>query len=62
MSSLTKIFICFTFEGIENNDLSGSLISEIGSLKSLTRIVLGGNQLTGTIPIELGALSNLGKS
>lgn len=59
MSSLTKVLLCSVFGGLENNDLSGSLISEIGSLKSLTRIVFGSNKLTGTIPSELGALSNL---
>ena len=32
---------------------------ELGSLSNLERLDLGGNQLTGTIPPELGRLSGV---
>ena len=42
-----------------NNQLTGSIPSEIGNLTNLTGLDLGGNELTGSIPPELGNLTNL---
>jgi len=45
--------------GLNNNQLSGSIPSELGSLISLTGLDLSNNTFTGTIPPELGNLSLL---
>ncbi len=42
-----------------NNQLTGSIPTELGNLSNLERLHLGLNQLTGSIPTELGNLSNL---
>ena len=42
-----------------DNNLSGPMVPELGSLTNLARLNLGGNALTGTIPPELGSLTNL---
>ena len=42
-----------------DNDLTGSIPSELGNLTSLTVLNLGSNDLTGSIPSELGNLTNL---
>ena len=42
-----------------NNNLTGTIPSEIGYLSSLTRLDLTYNQLTGNIPSEIGNLTNL---
>ena len=44
---------------LANNQLSGELPPELGSLSNLTSLYLSDNQLTGAIPPELGNLSNL---
>lgn len=44
---------------LPNNNLSGSLPSELGSLSSLERLSLSRNDLSGRIPPELGNLSSL---
>ncbi len=44
---------------IWNNQLTGSIPGELGSLSNLERLSLSFNELTGTIPTELGGLSNL---
>ena len=44
---------------LSNNNLSGTLPAEMGSLDQLTRLFLGGNNLVGTLPAELGRLTNL---
>jgi hypothetical protein len=44
-----------------SSDLSGSIPTELGLLKSVQSLVLSGNQLTGLIPTELGQLTSLGK-
>ena len=44
---------------LADNNLTGQMPSELGSLSSLQALGLGGNQLTGEIPTELGSLSNL---
>ena len=41
------------------NNLSGTLIPDIGELTALRSLNLGGNSLTGEIPTEVGALSVL---
>ena len=41
------------------NNLSGTLIPEIGELTALTKLNLGANYLTGVIPPEVGGLSSL---
>ena len=44
---------------LHNNQLTGSIPSEIGNLTNLTYLNLGNNQLTGSIPSEIGNLTNL---
>ncbi len=44
---------------LANNQLSGTLPSELGDLVHLTEMFLEENQLTGSIPPELGNLTNL---
>ena len=42
-----------------NNQLTGSIPSEIGYLTNLINLYLNNNQLTGPIPPEIGNLTNL---
>ena len=42
-----------------DNQLTGEIPAELGSLTNLTDLRLTSNQLTGEIPAELGGLSNL---
>ena len=44
---------------LEDNQLTGEMPSELGSLSSLIWLNLSENQLSGAIPPELGNLSNL---
>ena len=44
---------------LAENELSGSVPPELGSLDYLTTLRLGSNELSGPIPSELGALGNL---
>ena len=44
---------------LQDNGLSGTLPSELGSLSNLQRLELAWNSLSGTLPSELGDLSNL---
>ena len=44
---------------LHDNDLTGTIPSELGSLSSLEWLSLYRNDLTGTIPSELGRLSSL---
>mmetsp|Transcript_15460 Transcript_15460/g.31727 ORF Transcript_15460/g.31727 Transcript_15460/m.31727 type:complete len:173 (-) Transcript_15460:324-842(-) len=55
MQNLTKLeeFV------LENNDVSGSIPTEIGYLTSLKLLNLRGNSFTGEIPSEIGQLTNL---
>lgn len=47
---------------INNADVTGTLPSELGELKMLKELLLGGNlDLQGGIPSEIGRLSALGK-
>ena len=43
---------------LHENQLSGTIPSELGNLTNLERLVLYNNQLSGTIPSELGNLTN----
>ena len=42
-----------------NNNLSGSILSNLGSLNGLIELDLNRNDLTGSIPITIGSLGNL---
>jgi hypothetical protein len=44
---------------LPNNNLSGSIPSELADLPNLVRLNLAGNDLAGLIPTELGQLENL---
>ena len=44
---------------LNNNELSGEIPAELGSLSNLEALYLYGNDLSGEIPAELGSLSNL---
>ena len=44
---------------LHENNLRGTLISELGQLSSLDTLAFSDNQLTGIIPSELGQLTNL---
>ena len=44
---------------LRENELTGEIPTELGSLSNLQRLDLAGNQLTGEIPTELGSLSDL---
>ncbi len=44
---------------LENNNLDGSLPSEIGDLTALRGMILGSNELKGGLPAELGSLTEL---
>ena len=44
---------------LKNNELSGEIPPELGSLTNLKELVLSSNELTGAIPPELGSLTNL---
>jgi len=46
---------------LNNNNLTGTIPSELGGLSSLQHLNLINNSLTGTIPSELGGLSSLTK-
>ena len=50
---------CVTVLSLGNNQLSGEMPAELGSLLSLERLSLNDNQLSGEIPSELGNLLNL---
>ncbi len=45
--------------GLGDNQLSGSIPSELGSLSNLEELSLYSNQLSGSIPSELGSLPDL---
>jgi len=51
--------VCVTQLNLKNNQLNGTIPSELGSISHLTRLDLNSNQLSGNIPAELGDLSNL---
>ncbi len=44
---------------LRDNNLQGTIPTELGLLANLKELYLYGNQLTGTIPTELGLLANL---
>ncbi len=44
---------------LSENELNGTIPSELGSLTNLEELNLSQNQLSGTIPLELGSLNNL---
>lgn len=50
---------CVTHILLNNNNLVGTIPTEIGSLEKLTHLHLDNNQLTGIIPSEIGNFSEL---
>jgi Leucine-rich repeat (LRR) protein len=46
---------------LDNNNFGGSLSNEIGDLKNLAELRLGGNKFTGPIPASLWKLTKLRK-
>ena len=44
---------------LKNNQLTGTILSELGGLTNLQGLALDNNRLTGTIPSELGGLTDL---
>ena len=44
---------------LNNNELSGEIPAELGSLSNLLSLYLLDNQLSGAIPVEMGSLSKL---
>ena len=44
---------------LNNNQLTGEIPTELGSLANLQQLYLHNNRLTGEIPTELGSLANL---
>ena len=48
-----------TWLNLNNNELSGEIPAELGSLSNLEVLYLKKNALSGEIPAELGSLSNL---
>jgi Leucine-rich repeat (LRR) protein len=46
---------------LNNNNVGGTLPSEIGDLTALTKLHLGWNSVGGTIPVEIGNMTNLSK-
>ncbi len=44
---------------LAGNQITGSILPELGTLTSLTSLYLNDNQLRGSIPSELGSLTNL---
>ena len=48
-----------TYLNLFNNQLTGSIPSEIGNLTNLTFLYLTNTQLTGSIPSEIGNLTNM---
>jgi hypothetical protein len=53
VSSLTNL-------RLDNNNLAGTIPSELGMLESLNVLKLNGNTFAGVVPPELGDLAQLG--
>ena len=45
-----------------NNQFEGNIPTELGMVTVLDEIFMSGNLLTGTIPTQLEALTNIGKT
>jgi len=45
----------------DDNEVTGTIPTEIGALDELKELYLGENELTGTIPSELGLLDEVKK-
>lgn len=60
---LLFIDTCYPTDSIilGNNDFTGTIPTEIWSLKNLQNLVLDGLGLTGTIPTQLSAFKDIGK-
>lgn len=56
---LIHFFLLFVVLQLCYNQLSGSIPTQLGSLKKLTVLALQSNQLTGAIPASLGDLEML---
>eukprot|EP00899_Mesostigma_viride_P022485 jgi/Mesvir1/3420/Mv11922-RA.1 len=56
-TSLADILAC---RHLFNNQLSGTIPDQLGSMSSMRDVILSSNQLSGTIPHELGSWSLLG--
>ncbi|KAL7490454.1 hypothetical protein ACHAWT_000099, partial [Skeletonema menzelii] len=57
--SLYELLTHITSFVMIGNQLSGTIPSEIGSMKNLEYLSLNNNTLTGTIPSEIGSMKNL---
>lgn len=53
------IYFFSTYYSTGDNNLTGSIPSEIGMMKEATAINLSSNNLSGNIPSEIGMLSNV---
>ncbi|CAN1838558.1 Probable LRR receptor-like serine/threonine-protein kinase At3g47570 [Linum perenne] len=59
LSFLSSLFNATNLEALDNNDLSGTIPSSIGKLKSLEILQLHNNKLSGHIPSSIGNLTRL---
>ena len=60
MAAKTSICVCCTeYFDLGQNDLNGTLPSEIGLMTELESLVLSGNGFFGALPSELGQLTRL---
>ena len=61
---LTPTPFCVLCEGVlslDNNNLAGSIPTEIGTMVNLEQLRLAGNSFNGGLPSNLGLLKRLGE-
>ena len=44
---------------MDDNQLTGTIATELGQLKKLEKFTLNDNKITGTVPTEIGGLEKL---